>query len=192
MLKATDFRAMARDNLKTNWGVSIGVCLIAMILIGVSSMLPILGLFIAGPMTLGLALYFIRLNRTKKAGINDLFEGFSSTVKAFLGMLLYTIWIALWSLLFIIPGIIKAFSYAMYPYIMADNKDMSAIDCITESRRIMDGNKWRLFCLNFSFIGWAILASLTFGIGYLWLIPYIQASNANFYESIKNKPAVSN
>ena len=75
----------------------------------------------------------------------------------------------LWFLLLIVPGIIKGFSYAMTPYIAVDHPDWTANQCITESRRIMDGNKWRYFCLNM-----------------LFLQPYVQSACAAFYEDIKN------
>lgn len=90
----------------------------------------------------------------------------------------------LFTLLFIIPGIIASYSYAMVPYIMAENPEMNARDALARSKQIMEGNRWRLFCLQFSFIGWNILSSLTLGIGYLWLTPYTSAAEAAFYNDI--------
>ena len=100
--------------------------------------------------------------------------------------LLEAVYLFLWGLL-IIPAFIKPFSYSMAFYILADNPEMSANDAITQSRKMMDGYKWKLFCLHFSFIGWHILAVLTCGILYLWLAPYIQASVAEFYKDINRK-----
>jgi uncharacterized membrane protein len=87
--------------------------------------------------------------------------------------------------LFVIPGIIKKYSYALTPYILKDNPKLEYNSAITLSRKMMDGHKWELFYLQFSFIGWAILSCFTFGIGYLWLIPYIQTTQAAFYEEVK-------
>ena len=94
---------------------------------------------------------------------------------------LYTL---LWSLLFIIPGIIAAYSYAMTGYILAEHPELTASEAIERSKQMMSGNRWRLFCLKFSFIGWSILCSFTLGIGNLWLNPYKQAAIAAFYREI--------
>ena len=101
------------------------------------------------------------------------------------GMFLMGLFIALWSLLLVIPGIIKAFSYAMTPYILEENPELSANEAIDRSRAMMKGHKFDLFWLYLSFIGWAILCIFTLGIGYLWLIPYMQAAQASFYEDVK-------
>ena len=97
----------------------------------------------------------------------------------------------LWFLLLIMPGIVKGFSYAMTTYIAVDHPDWTATQCITESRRIMYGNKWRYFCLNISFIGWHLLAMLASllpcgGLAQLFLQPYVLTAGAAFYEDIKN------
>ena len=97
-------------------------------------------------------------------------------------MLLYTL---LWTLLLVIPGIIKGYAYSMTPYVMNDHPELDAEDCIHESRMIMRGHKWKLFCLDLSFIGWAILCLFTLGIGFLWLQPYMESSHAKFYEELK-------
>lgn len=90
----------------------------------------------------------------------------------------------LWSLLFIIPGIIAAYSYAMTGYILAEDPELTAGEAISRSKEMMSGNRFRLFCLQFSFIGWEILSALTLGIGNLWLRPYKQAAVAAFYREI--------
>ena len=97
------------------------------------------------------------------------------------------VFIFLWSLLLVIPGLIKSYSYAMSNFILADNPTMSANDAITASRKMMDGNKWRLFCLDFSFIGWYLLCGLTFGLLTFFVEPYHQAARAEFYESIRGE-----
>ena len=101
------------------------------------------------------------------------------------GMLLMTIFITLWSFLLIIPGIIKMFSYAMTPYILEEHPELSANEAIDRSRAMMKGHKFDLFWLCLSFIGWMILCLFTFGIGYLWLLPYMETAVAGFYEDVK-------
>lgn len=91
------------------------------------------------------------------------------------------LFIWLWSLLFIVPGIIAAYRYRLAPYLMAENPNLGIREAVNMSKELMAGHKWRLFCLNLSFIGWGILSALTCGIGDLWLNPYIYAANAAFY-----------
>ena len=97
---------------------------------------------------------------------------------------LQSIYIILWSLLFIIPGIVASYSYAMTEYILAEDPELTATEAISRSKQMMYGNRWRLFCLEFSFIGWSILCSFTLGIGNLWLTPYKQAAIAAFYREV--------
>ena len=100
-------------------------------------------------------------------------------------ILLMYVYKSLWALLFIIPGIIKGYAYAMTPFILNDNPDLRANEAIELSMAMMNGHKWDLFCLKLSFIGWVLLCIFTFGIGYLWLIPYRYTSYAVFYEDVK-------
>lgn len=91
-----------------------------------------------------------------------------------------------WTLLLIIPGIVKSYSYAMAFYIKQEHgKNIEAIDAISESRRMMDGYKWQLFCLDFSFLGWYILGILCLGVGVLFVTPYHEVARANFFEALK-------
>ena len=101
------------------------------------------------------------------------------------GMFLMTLFIFLWSLLLLIPGIIKAYSYAMTPYILEEHPELTANQAIDRSRAMMKGHKFDLFWLQLSFIGWILLGFLTFGIGFLWLGPYMDAAQAAFYEDLK-------
>ena len=102
-------------------------------------------------------------------------------------VVLRSIFVWLWSLLLVIPGIIAIYRYAMMPYLMAEFPDLGALDAMRESKRLMQGNKWRLFCLELSFIGWYLLSILTLGIGLLWLLPYVSASRAAFYLEITGR-----
>ena len=103
-----------------------------------------------------------------------------------LGQLLMGIFIFLWSLLLIVPGIIKAYSYAMTPYILVDRPELSVRDAIRLSGRMMSGRKLDLFCLHLSFIGWMLLCILTLGIGILFLSPYMMTAQAAFYQDVRS------
>lgn len=118
---------------------------------------------------------------------NSFSLGFGNWLHVVWGMILSTIYIFLWTLLLIIPGIIKSYSYALTPYILVEHPEMSANEAIEESMRLMDGHKFDLFYLQLSFIGWAILSILSFGLGFFWLIPYQMTAQAAFYRDIKNE-----
>ena len=120
----------------------------------------------------------------EEARFEDLFSGFDIFGNAFVLNLLITLKVIAWSLLFVIPGIVAAYRYSMATYIMAENPGMQATEAIERSKALMDGRKGDLFCLDLSFIGWALLATLTAGIGYLWLTPYMTVSRAAFYRSL--------
>ncbi len=124
------------------------------------------------------------VDRQKEPELNTLFGYFKNWKTATLANLLQIVYVLLWSLLFIIPGIIASYSYAMTSYILAENPELPPSEAIDRSKQMMSGNRFRLFCLEFSFIGWSILAALTFGIGNLWLTPYRQATTAAFYREI--------
>ena len=116
---------------------------------------------------------------------NSFSLGFGNWLHVVWGMILSTIYIFLWTLLLIIPGIIKSYSYALTPYILVEHPEMSANEAIEESMRLMDGHKFDLFYLQLSFIGWAILSILSLGLGVFWLIPYQMTAQAAFYRDIK-------
>lgn len=118
---------------------------------------------------------------------NSFSLGFGNWLHVVWGMILSTIYIFLWTLLLIIPGIIKSYSYALTPYILVEHPEMSANEAIDESMRLMDGHKFDLFYLQLSFIGWAILSILSLGLGFFWLIPYQMTAQAAFYRDIKNE-----
>ena len=113
-----------------------------------------------------------------------LFGYFSYWKTTAVARLLQSLYVLLWSLLFIIPGIMASYSYAMTEFILAEHPELTAGEAIAQSKVMMAGNRWRLFCLHFSFIGWDILCTLTMGIGHLWLRPYRQAADAVFYREI--------
>lgn len=185
-----ELRANARMDLKGNWMPAVLAYLVFAIISALPSTIPYVGpiisILITGPMTLGIAKFSINLKRHNNTDIEVIFDGFKNFTTAMVLQILITLFITLWSLLLIIPGIIAALSYSQAFYILNDNPDMTAMELLEESKRIMYGYKLKLFCLYLSFIGWGILSALTFGIGTLWLNPYIGLSLANFYDNVKN------
>ncbi len=147
----------------------------------------LLSIFVFFPLSIGFYNSFRKLYVFGDASctrnlFSDAFNGYFHNVWA---MLLMYVLVFLWSLLLVIPGIIKVFSYAMTPYILKDYPDLSANQAINLSRAMMKGRKFDLFYLHLSFIGWWILSILTFGIGFLWLVPYVSVAQAAFYDDVK-------
>ena len=138
-------------------------------------------------MAYGLCHVYLSLVRGKATTVQvgDLFLGGNRMGDLILLGLLKNLFISLWSLLFVIPGVVKSYSYAMAYYIKYDHPEYDWKRCIDESRAMMNGHKWRLFCLEFSFIGWWIVGFLCLGVGTLWVAPYQSAAIANFYDDLK-------
>ena len=158
----------------------------------VSLITSVLELLVIAPLTIGLYSYFLNLSEDNKPSVETLFDGFKKSFSNSVVMnILITIYTFLWTLLFIIPGVIKSYSYSMAFYIMAENPSISAGEAITRSKELMNGHKMELFFLQLSFLGWGILATFTCGIGFLWLVPYMNKTTANFYQSIKQENVVT-
>jgi uncharacterized membrane protein len=179
----------ARASLKGKWGISIAVFVIFFLVSIAFGIIPILGgvaqILIEGPLCLGLYFFALNLIRGKEIGLSQLFDGFRVFGKALGSFMLMIVFILLWSLLFIIPGIIAAFSYSMIFFIIADDRNIGQLEALRKSKELMMGNKWKLFCLSWRFFWWFLLCMLTFGIGFIWLNPYILITKAHFYEAIK-------
>ena len=143
-------------------------------------------IFLFNPLKVGCQAFFSRNVRETPASLNELKEGFTNYGRKVGTMFLKDLFIFLWTLLFVIPGIIKSYSYRMVPYILADNPELSAMEAITKSREMMNGNKWSAFVLDLSFIGWVVLAILTCGILAIFYVnPYIYSTQAALYEELK-------
>jgi uncharacterized membrane protein len=152
-----------------------------------NSLSSLLSIFLVSVVTIGFYNAFLRLLRNGDNRLTSNMFGiaFKNYWHKVWGFFLMGLFLCLWSLLLVIPGIIKAFSYAMTPYILEDYPELSANDAIDLSRAMMKGRKFDLFWLCLSFIGWGILCILTAGIGFLWLIPYMETATAAFYEDVK-------
>lgn len=140
---------------------------------------------IAAAVSLGYICFNLKMLRPGgQPTVNDIFSRFRILWKAVALNLIIGIFTFLWSLLFLIPGIYAAYGYSMAPYLLAENPDMSAREAIRLSKEMMNGNRWRLFCLEISFIGWGLLSVLTCGIGFLFLSPYMALARAAFYNEV--------
>ncbi len=144
-------------------------------------------IIITGPLAYGICRILTGCARDKKqADFVDLGVGFKECMSdAILLSVVSKILIVLWTLLFIIPGIIKSYAYSMAFYIQQDQKNKDWRFCIDKSQEMMKGHKWDLFVLDLSFIGWYIVGLLCLGIGTLFVTPYHQMARANFYLELK-------
>ncbi|MGI8369100.1 DUF975 family protein [Priestia megaterium] len=203
----------AKASLKNRWGLAI---LLTVVTYGVYTLLPIPFEIVASggydnwmkdesdsaswistafaivfsPLLMANYWAFLGLARGESVQLGHLFKTFQDFglyVKSLGIYVLITLYVMLWSLLLLIPGIIKALAYSQTYYICKDNPTYSMNQAITESRRLMNGYKGQYFLLLLSFLGWFLLSIITLGIGFLWSIPYLSASLARFYENLLNE-----
>ena len=144
-------------------------------------------ILVGGPLLVGMVNAFkdLLLKGDDRLVANEFRTGFGNWLHHFWGYLLRTLYVLLWAILFIIPGIVKTLAYAMTNYILVDHPELSANKAILLSNEMMKGHKYDLFYLYLSFAGWFILSMLTLGIGFFWLIPYAQTAQASFYQDVK-------
>ena len=196
----TNYKNRALSALENKWGNFVLITFVYGFIIGITQILSgdkdspailhLIGLvlfILALPLTWGYQTLFLGAVRGGEATAKDMFEGYNKELfsRVLTTTLLYYVYVFLWSLLLLIPGCIKAYSYAMTPYILKDNPEMKNNAAIEESMRMMDGHKLELFILDLSFIGWALLSLLTCCVGFLWLTPYMNMARVNFYEDLK-------
>lgn len=192
MKKNSEYRDMAAKAMSGNW-VTGAVATLVYILISIALdfilgekwglVAPLLLL----PMGWGLTVMFLSVIRGHKPEYTTLLDGYKgeNLGRVWGTILLQMLYTMLWTLLFIVPGIIKSYSYAMVPYVLRDNTELKFNAAIERSMAMMQGHKMQLFLLQLSFIGWIILSILTLGIGYFFLLPYMQTAIAAFYEDVK-------
>ena len=186
----TNYKAAAKQARAGKWGKAALVSVVYVLLSYAVNAIPGIGsmvsLLISGPLTLSVYMIALRIIRGEEFEVSNLFDGFSNFTNAFSLYLVNNIFIALWSMLFVIPGIVKSYAYSMSYFILADHPEMSQSDARKASIEMMKGHKWELFCLQFSFIGWYLLTIITCGILTFWVTPYVDAATAAFYENLKN------
>lgn len=192
-MNRAELKAAAKNQIQGKIGILFLITLIIALISGVAgailSAIPggslVVSIIITPAFSLSLIRVYLNVAKgyTPKAG--DAFCGFDDFWSAFKVTFLVGLFTFLWSLLFVIPGIIKSFSYSMSTYILAENKGKSALECINESKAMTDGHKMDLFVLGLSFIGWGFLCVITLGIASIWVIPYMNATYINAYNSLK-------
>ena len=188
-----DLMQQARDALKGRWGLAVGGNVIYIILGMLIQAIPrvgwIGGLIVGGPLLLGWTAFFLSFSRKQEAQLSQLFEGFQNFTRALVTYLLLILFVVLWTVLLVVPGIMAALSYSQTFFILAENPQMESLDTLRKSKTMMLGNRWKLFCLFWRFFGWCLLGILTLGIGFLWIMPYMQTSLARFYDDLKTGDA---
>jgi uncharacterized membrane protein len=194
------YKNRALESLEGNWGTAAIATLIIMLISGgVSSVVSLpfgndfaTGMGINGiwsllclPLQWGFTVFFLNLVRREDFNYERLFDGYKDFARTFLMEFLYAIAMAIGFCLLIIPGIIVSVGLVMAPYILKDDKEISAMDALKKSWEMTNGHKMKLFWLGLSFIGWIILSLMTLGIGFFFLLPYMDTTLAHYYEDIK-------
>lgn len=205
MVERAVLKRNAKDQLRGKWGLAIAAFIISAIIPCIISIIGsvaesnaiitigiIVAVIITGPLMYGLCTFILNMVRGNDASISDIFAGFNGEVfiKALIIMILTGIAISIGYMILIVPGIILALMFSQSFFILVDNNDMSAIDCMKASCALMKDNKMYLFVLMLSFIGWFIVGEITCGIGMLWVYPYYNITLGNFYDQLKDSKAV--
>ena len=180
-----ELKAAAKAQIKGNVGTFFGLSIVLGLILSVSAITFVGPFVLLGPLALGLSMFAIEVVRTNKGNFGTGFNGFKQFGAAFVAALLMTLFTSLWALLFVFPAYIAIFRYSMTFFIIADEPELSGAAAIKKSKEMMKGHKWELFVLLFSFFWWYILGIITFGLAYIYIIPYIEATVVNFYEKIK-------
>ncbi len=179
----------ARADLKDKWNFFVKLTLLYLVVTVLISIFPggdVATLIVDGPVMLGIAFVYLRFIRKEHYDLDGLFDGFKYFGSACITYILMLMFIFLWALLLIIPGIIAALAYSQTFFILADNQSLRPLDALKKSKEMMMGYKWQYFRFLCRFVPWLILAIIPFGIGLLWFIPYILTAQAHFYENLKS------
>lgn len=193
MKSRQEIKELAKQAFSAHYWPAVGVTVLVVLFLSACSgfTLGIGALILTGPTMAGMNYFFTQLFQ----GLGDRvdvgtpfsvgFQNFCRKMGGYLWMMLFT-W--LWSLLFMIPGIIKAYSYAMTPYILGDCPNVRAKDALKLSMRIMQGHKWELFVFELSFIGWSILSAFTLGLLEIFYVgPYMYTALAGYYLEVREE-----
>ena len=184
-MNRAQLKNLAKSQIKGNVLMLALITVIGMGLGYLASMIPVLGLFVMPLMSLCIIYVYLKLANGVKPDISELFNHFDAIWPVFKVYVLTMVFTVLWTMLLVIPGIIKAYAYSQAFYVLAENPGIGAREALRRSEAMMKGHKMEMFILDLSFIGWHLLASITFGIAYIWVLPYINATKTNFYNKIK-------
>ncbi len=203
MKTRAEFKAEAKQSLQGKYWYSVGVTLLFTVLSAiqvsivtllasnnaqaVSSIVNLLlTFFFQIPISVGLIRYFIKLAKGGDAQVGDMFHVFKNGYgNVILTEIKQAVFIMLWSMLFVVPGIIKMYQYFMIDYMLAENPSMNNKRAFAITKAAMAGHKWEAFVLGLSFIGWVLLAGLTAGIGTFFLMPYMRTTFSKYYLALK-------
>lgn len=190
MLKPnSEFRKEAREALAGNWAMAAVTTLVYVGVSAVCNSIPfvnwLLTFLVLLPVAWGMIMVFYNVRLGQKVDIGVMFDGFKDYGRILGTRLLVAIYTFLWTLLLIVPGIVKGCSYAMTDFILRDHPELSFNAAIEKSMAMMEGHKMQFFLLQLSFIGWALLCLLTLGIGFFFLQPYMSVATASFYLDLK-------
>ncbi len=205
MINFGQFKKDALSQLKGRWNVPVLVTILVFAILypisyalsksesllkqhgEYSLIIEILVSALSGIIVTALSYFYLKMSRTQvKMSINDFLVGLGDYyLPGILGFLWYMLWVTIWSMLFLIPGIIKSISYSMMFYIIVENPGISVTKAMNISKVMTFGHKSEIFCFAMTFLGWFILSCLTFGIGFFWLVPYMSLSSANLYTALK-------
>jgi len=200
---SSQLKKAAKESLSGRWGFAVLAFLLFSIIQGVpnlfgsdidepsSSIDLVVSLvsILLIPVGVGWTWIAMSIARGEETKVTDLFEPYGMFLKVVGLAIVQFIFIALWTLLLIIPGIIKSFSYLLTFYILRDEPSIGILEAITRSRQLMDGHKMEAFLLFLSFIGWALLAIVTLGLAVLWVGPYFSVTLAKFYDRVRGEQA---
>jgi uncharacterized membrane protein len=192
-LNRAELKATAKNQIRGKIGILFVITLIIALISGVAgavlSFIPggsiITTIIITPAFTLSMTRVYLNVIKGVQPKAGDAFSGFDDFWAAFKVTFLTGLFTYLWSLLFVIPGIVKGLSYSMSTFILAENKGKAALECINESKAMTAGHKMDLFVLGLSFIGWGFVCVITLGIASIWVVPYMEATYANVYNSLK-------
>ena len=210
MLDRKELKSAAKEQIQGNIGILFICKLIVFIIVVVATSLPTIAPFLSvstvlmglvtfvgsfattillPPFMLSFAMIYLKLREGHRPEVGHIFNGFSYMGKSIWLYIIMQIFIFLWSLLLLIPGIIKAYAYMLCMYVLAENPGMTAREALSESKRITNGYKWSLFVLGLSFILWGLLCVVTLGIAAIYVVPYYEATFANAYKKIQAEQA---
>ena len=180
-----DLKSMA-DNTAGMMAIGIFLMVFIIVFVVLMAVVILLDVFIFNPLEVGCKKYYLR-NLNEPAQVGNIGYAFDNNYKNITKTMFFRdLFTVLWTLLFIIPGIVKSYEYQMIPYLLADNPQMTKEQAFEESKRMMQGQKWKAFVLDLSFIGWNILSALTLGIlGIFYVQPYMDATHAALYEALR-------
>ena len=178
-MNRVELKNAAKEQIKGNIGMLFLCYLVISLLSGVGS------IFLSAPLTVGLLAAYLRMTNGEKPEVGRLFDSFSYYGKTLGLTVLIALFTTLWSLLFIIPGIIKGISYSQALLILADHPEKGVFECLDESKAMMEGHKWEYFVLGLSFILWIIATPFTLGLLAIYLNPYMQATFTNYYLQLR-------